>query len=70
MLILIDSHLEDRSTIEEINKIRLYFTNMIIGYKMKAQEVLKEIPNNGKHLMISVTFLSSKQRKTHEKKYF
>ena len=65
------SHLEGHYTIEEINDIRLYFTNKVTKLKKKAaQKRLKEIPNQYKHLIISVTLPSSKKRKTNGMKNY
>ena len=56
------SHLEGHRTIEEINEIRLYFTNKATECKKKAREALKEIPNKDKHLIISMALPSSKKK--------
>ena len=64
------THLEVHCTIEEINGIRLYLTNYVTKYKEKAQKMLKEIPNQERYSIISVTLSSSKKRKTHGTKHY
>ena len=59
-------HLEVYCTMEEINKIRLFFTNKVTKYKKKAQNMMKEIPNQEKRSMISVTLSSLKKEKSVE----
>ena len=64
------SHLEGHCTIADINEIRSFFTNTIIESKRKAQHLLTTTSNLEKRSMISVTFPSSKIRKTHGTKHY
>ena len=49
------THLEGYYAMEDMKEIGFYFTNKIIEYKKKAQSLLKEIANQEKYSMISVT---------------
>ena len=55
---------------EEINRIRLLLTNKITKYEKKAKNMMREIPNQEKRPIISVTSPSSKNIKTQGTKHY
>ena len=58
------NYMEDHSCLEDIMKLREFFTKKIVESKNKAASVLTD-SNNNDSKYVSVTLPSSKKRKTH-----
>ena len=63
------NHMEGHCSLEDITRVRDFFTDMTIESKNKAASLLNYTDENGSEY-VSVTLPSSKKRKTHGTKHY